>query len=878
MRLAAACAAVLLLVPGCGGCGQRKAPVPSPGVPAIVQDFEGRPSINKWPRDAPGAAEVGTEWHADGQRSLKIDPDVMALLSDLKVRDFSGYTTLVFEVHNPAAETARLELEIQDQHADLYDRHQHTFGVAPGDHRIELDFSGGLWRGEENRPYRGSVKTPIDVSRITRLSFTNRGHAALYVDRIALEVAPKIEAKGAFAFDFGPTGSQVMGQSIGVFETTRYTPERGHGFLGDNIDRIEQSMSYPTPLLGDGLGLSEGGFRVDLDGGDYLGWIAFERGGFWEDESSGYRRAALAVNGAVVCSHDFTASGPHFFFEDTELTDPTQIEAQIIRPAAAIQRFSWKAQRGGNTFTLSVLDPRGKALRVAGLFLAPDTAAGRAFLEAHDALQSKAIRAAFPPADRGRRSAPRAAPEQALLAEPLTPGAQVYPRDFPLHPRGAPLSEILAVAGQPVTVQLAVYATTEQKVHAEASLSSAPPAPLLAPRISVGRYLPMLSAAPGPVWIEVNHYRPEPDFTVGPELTRSLLIEIPMPEHGSGVFTGAITLTGAATKLSIPLRIRLLDRLLPEIPIPVGLFMNALPFDSSAVGEATWWRYQADLLREQARAGLNCLTGGPGLLHPLRAAAGAPDPAAEYLSIARRLGPVRAVVPYGGFLPPLRGQPLAPRDLADALSAFGAPHYAYAYDEPGTEAEIKEAIELVSPFTAAGVKTMGFTSAQSDAPGQGELLRNTYAPALSIHDAGDLARLKAQGRHVWVYNNGLHRYGMGLHLWRSLKLGAEGRLEWIGMITQGFAFNNLDGREPSPSAWVVHEALGPLPTPRWLAAREGLLDLRIRLALEAAVPADDPALRSFPLSGYRADQDRFSDEILAAARAAMLERLGRAPP
>jgi hypothetical protein len=877
MRPAAACAAALFFVTGCRGCGERAAPIPAPGVSAIVQDFEGGPAIKKWPRDAPGAAEVGTEWHADGQRSLKIDSEVMASLSDLQVRDFSGFTTLVFQVHNPTAETARIELEIQDDHTALYDRHQHSFGVAPGDQRIDLDFSGGLWRGEESRPYRGSVKTPIDVSRITRLAFTNRGHAAIYIDRIALEVAPKIEAKGACAFDFGPTGSQVMGQSIGVFETTRYTSERGHGFLEDTIARVQPSMSYPTPLLGDGLGWPDAGFRVDLDGGDYLGWIAFERGGFWEGESSGYRRAALAVNGAVVCSHDFTASGPHFFFEDTELTDPTQIEDRILRPAAAIQRFSWKAQRGGNTFTLTVLDSRGSPLRVAGLLLAPDTPSGRAFLEAHDALQSKAIRAAFPPADRGRRSAPRAAPQQDLVAEPLTPGAQVYPRDFPLHPRGAPLSEILAISGQPVTLHFAVYATREQKVHAEASLSGAPSAQRPAPRISVGRYLPMLSAAPGPVWIEVNHYRPAPDFTVGPELTRSLLIEFPMPDRGSGVFTGAITLSGEATKLSIPLRIRLIDRPLPEIPIPVGLFMNALPFGPSAVGEATWWRYQEDLLREQARAGLNCLTGGSDIEHPLGSPVGAPDPAAEYLALARRIGPVRAVVPYGGFLPPLKALPLAPRDLAEALSAFGAPHYAYAYDEPGTEVEIQQALELVSPFTAAGVKTMGFTSIQRDAPGLDALLRNTYAPALSIHDAGDLSRRKAQGRHVWVYNNGLHRYGMGLHLWRSLKLGAEGRLEWIGMITQGFAFNNLDGREPSPSAWVVHEALGPLPTPRWLAAREGLLDLRIRLALEAAVPADDPALQSFSLEGYRADQDRFPDEILAAIRAAMLERLGRAP-
>lgn len=875
MRLAAVCAALALftLFPlGCRGCREQAAP--PPGGPAIVQDFEDRPSIKKWPRDAPGAAELSADWHADGQRSLKIDPDVMAALPELSIRDFSGYTTLVFQVHNPAAETTALELEIQDEHTEHWDRHQRSFGVPPGDQRIELEISGGLWRGEEGRPYRGAVKTPIDVARITRLAFTNRGHAAIYIDRIELVSRPKIASQGAFAFDFGPTGSQVMGQAIGVFETTQYTPERGYGLLGSKPARIERSMSYPTPLLGDGLGFDDGGFRVDLDGGDYLGWIAFERGGFWQNESPGYRRAALAVNGAVACEHEFTESGPHFFFEDTELTDASQIEEQIIRPAAAIRRFSFKAAPRGNTFTLRVEGATGSPLRVAGLFLAPDTPAGRAFLDAEEALQSRAIRAAFPPEDRGRRRAPRAAPEEELLVEPLPPGAPVYPRDLPVHPRGAPLEEILAITGQPVTVHLAVYARRARKVHVGAEM----PGLKAAPRISVGRYLPMRSAAPGPAWIEVNHYRPEPDFTVGPELTRSLVIEIPMPDRGSGAFLGAITLDSEDTKLSIPVKVRLIERPLPAIPIPVGLFMNALPFGPSAIDEATWWRFQEDLLREQARAGLNCLTGGAGLQHPLPSAAGARDRAEEYLAKARGLGPVLAVVPYGGFLPPLEERPLAPRDLAEALSDFATPHYAYAYDEPGTEAEIKEALELTAPFTAAGVKTMGFTSIDSGTPGLDALLRSTYAPALATHEARDLARLAQQGRHVWVYNNGLSRYGMGLHLWRGIALGAEGRLEWIGLISQGFAFNNLDGREPSPSAWVVHHALGPLPTPSWLAAREGLLDARIRRALEAAVPAGDPALGAWSIEGYRADAARWPDEALARARATMLERLGRSPP
>ena len=118
-----------------------------------------------------------------------------------------------------------------------------------------------------------------------------------------------------------------------------------------------------------------------------------------------------------------------------------------------------------------------------------------------------------------------------------------------------------------------------------------------------------------------------------------------------------------------------------------------------------------------------------------------------------------------------------------------------------------------------------------------------------------------------------HSRARHLQLWRDLRAGAEGRLEWIGLITQGFAFDDLDGREPSAVAWMIHDRLGLMPTPRWLAAREGLLDARLRFALEAAVPAGDPMLAIWPVDGHGSDREHWSDAALTASRRAMLERL-----
>jgi hypothetical protein len=256
-------ALIVLALPGC----RKKRPDPAHLPPvAVVQDFERDPSIKRWPKTGPGQAAVSAEWSADGKRSLRLDAGMMGSFKDLAVTDWTGYGALRFTVHNPGPGTAGLGVEIQDGHEGFDDRHQHSFGAPPGDHVVELDFSGGLWRGEENRPYRGEVKGPLDVTRVTRLAFANRGERPIYVDRIELVKVPPLATPGGFAFDFGRTGKQVMGQTTGVFETTGYAPERGFGFLGP-VGSLPRAMSYPTPLLGDGLALPPPGSISAIDTG-----------------------------------------------------------------------------------------------------------------------------------------------------------------------------------------------------------------------------------------------------------------------------------------------------------------------------------------------------------------------------------------------------------------------------------------------------------------------------------------------------------------------------------------------------------------------------------------------------------------------------------
>jgi hypothetical protein len=64
-----------------------------------------------------------------------------------------------------------------------------------------------------------------------------------------------------------------------------------------------------------------------------------------------------------------------------------------------------------------------------------------------------------------------------------------------------------------------------------------------------------------------------------------------------------------------------------------------------------------------------------------------------------------------------------------------------------------------------------------------------------------------------------------------------------------------------------------MKTPMWLAAREGLLDCRLRLALENCAPKDDPALKLWDVAEYRSDIAKWTDAELQRVRIAMVTRM-----
>ncbi|MBA2481515.1 MAG: hypothetical protein H0V44_12695 [Planctomycetes bacterium] len=849
----------------------------SDGASSLV-DFEPPFQPNKYPEDAPGQVALSKEWKTDGQHSLKIDPELMTTVETMTLKDWTGYNVLRVHFKNPTDQTAAVGFELADTIGKGYlDRHQNSFGVPPGEKIIEVDFTGGLWRGEDNKPYRGETKTPIDIARIARFAFYNHGKGPVYVDQVELVKVKKLETPGGYAFDFAKSTAQIMAQFTAVTEKTTYDPSTGFGLI-DGAEAGSTPMAHPTPMLGSGLHLTNG-FRVDLpEGGTYLGLVAFERGGFWEGEGSGYSHAELKNNGTTVHQHDFTPGGLFFLFQDTEVTDLSQVADRIIWPAHVVSSFTFTASKGANVFTTETKDLLGSKLRVAGLLLAPDTAAGKAFMDAHVKRQHDTIATSFTPQDRGRRTDGRVQPAKDLVCESLAPGDDVFPRDWP-HAAPKVGSDITAVNGQTVAVQLGVYAKKDFKLTASAKELTGPAKLPNPPVISHGRYMPQRPYGVGAIWLEIAHYRPEAAFTVGPDLARSVVVEYEIPADAKpGDYTGIITIAGGGAPIEVPVKIRVLAAKLADIPIPLSLFFNALPFEPRYVGDATWWKLQESLLKEQGTSGLTAVTGGPGLGMSFNADGSAisGDDALKYIAIAKKYGMGQAVIPYGGFLghPPAGTEAKAAATLKAYEAANGLPPlYLNCYDEPGTAQELTGVIARITPLTAAGFRTVGWTSAHWGENLWEQLLANSYAPAFNLHDPAMFAKVKGMGKHPWIYNNLRGRYGYSIDLWRQIKLGCEGRVDWIGNYVQGFAFSNLDGREPSSAFFAVHKDFGVLKTPGWLELKDGMLDLRLRFALEKLAPAGDPSLDLWKAEGYRTDQAKWTGAEMDRVRSAMLKRL-----
>lgn len=831
----------------------------------VIQDFERDLDISPWPEGA--KFEYSTKWSADGKRSLFLTRGTMVAISQMATNDWSGYQVWRFHVNVPGDEGVMIGLELADDGPGHLNRHQNSTSAPPGESVVEVDISGDLWRGEVNRAYR-LLKTPIDKKNIRRLAFTAQG-GDIYIDKVELVKIVPITTPGGFAFDFGRTGGLVQGQWTGVTPSTTWDPQRGYGIEGEAA-AFDRDTPYPTPVMGDGLNMTDARFHVQLDGGRYIGWVIFERSGFWEHQQAEYTSATLRVNGQDVHTHESTPSTPYFLFQDLEVLTQEDIVEKMVLPRQLTADIAFEAVKGRNTIELLADGVRVHPPRLAGLVLAPDTPEGRAFIEAHKQLQRDTIAKVHRLLNRQNREGDPASAKTPLVIVPLQSNTAMRPGDWPNLTESQPIPPIQAMAGMAAPRLLGIYAKGDYRVQVKMGTlqGEGGALPDSAVRVLGNRYLPTHGYDQTACWIETHHYRPAEALDVSPTLARAVLILIEAPDDAkAGTYSGNLTLTAldagtgnSVYSVDVPISVQVHTVKLPPLDFPSALFYSGVQMAKESLGEDLYWKLSEDMLRQMQRASFTFVTGGPSF--ELTWNGNTPqysgEDALKWMEMARKYGLDRKIVNYGGLHIGIgRGSfeahgNMSPEQTAKAIfeawDRFRKEHnlpeyYINSYDEPGTPAEFGNVEAFLKLMRQAGFKTIGWTSMRDpDSADENHkmLARETIAPAFNIHTPRTLQYVKELGNEPWIYNQGLDRSSSGVSLFQSYRAGAMGRVQWIAAIIQGFQYDALDSREPDLSCFYFHSELGVLLAPRFLGTIEGGIDARLLFELERRVKAGSP--------------------------------------
>ncbi|MBN1809332.1 MAG: hypothetical protein JW909_09720 [Planctomycetes bacterium] len=832
----------------------------------VIQDFEKDIPLNPWPDT--GRLEFSSDWKKDGARSLRIYGGTMFAFHEMTSTDWSSYQVLRFHTYVPGTSGVVMGVEITDNHTSYHNRHQNNASAPAGEGVVDIDIGGKLWRGEINRPYR-DVKTPIDTSSITRLALSAAG-GDVFVDRVELVMVRQIKTDGGFAFDFGRKGQMGQSQYIEVNEDTVYDDDKGFGFDRAGAWGLGKVTPYPSPMMGNGLDFRGRRFRVRLPGGPYTGWIVFERSGFWGGEQAVYEKARLAVNGATVHQHEQSADTPYFAFQDLEILTQEQV-VDMVMARQKTADFSFRALAGVNEFEISTEGVKGLNLRVAGIVMAPDTAAGRDFVKAHKHLQRAAILQAHRVIDKSDRRSDPAGAATPLLVLPLSSDYTMRPGDRPAETVSKPVPALHSYAGLNAVRLIGLYASGEMELDAATSPLKGPAGeiPAAAVRLLVNNYMPMRDYETTAPAIETLYYRPmDGSLWLSDKVARTMLISIDVPDDAApGRYRGVLELTGFQKGILAeepPLRARVLVELvvhkgrLPQVDFPNSLFMSGVAVPQNLISDDDFWRLSEDVIRMLSRAGKTFLTKGPNFQVDWQQdkAVVSGDDVVRMIRIAERYGMAQAISNYGGFDMPLRRLPerpgMSPQQVADAMfAAFEKfrrdnnlpQYYYYSYDEPGTPEDFAPVKALLPVLRSAGFKTIGYTS-MNDPDSADEnhrfLAEQTTNPSFNLHSPKTLEYVRGLGNEPWVYNNGLGRYHQGVHLWRNHRCGAGGRCDWITAIIQGFQFDTLDSREPDKSCMYFHRKTGVLVSPRFMGVIEGGLDARLLFQLGKKAASTSP--------------------------------------
>ncbi|MGL4544706.1 MAG: hypothetical protein ACRCUU_03980 [Plesiomonas sp.] len=276
---------------------------------------------------------------------------------------------------------------------------------------------------------------------------------------------------------------------------------------------------------------------------------------------------------------------------------------------------------------------------------------------------------------------------------------------------------------------------------------------------------------------------------LSPQQPRLLNIALSIPAGTpAGVYTGNIQIKTAQQLINTPFNIKVLDIALPDILLPIGVYLDKAPhlswFDANKANAAV----QCDMLW-LSNSGLT--TYAP----PLSTPTNDNMPAFQQdFDTAIKLTPSAPLLAYT----PLKRAREAMGDT-DTIARIteidqrAAKPIAWSLaDEPNTS-DIPLLIQFADNLHQKSPKTK--LAAHFNHPMQNALLQHIDLALINAGfgaDSMQISALKKQNIQVWLYNLGAKRVASGFYLWRT---GADGYIQWHARMPTADPFDPTDGRE-----------------------------------------------------------------------------------
>ncbi|MGL5006714.1 MAG: hypothetical protein ACRC53_04875 [Plesiomonas sp.] len=276
---------------------------------------------------------------------------------------------------------------------------------------------------------------------------------------------------------------------------------------------------------------------------------------------------------------------------------------------------------------------------------------------------------------------------------------------------------------------------------------------------------------------------------LSPNQPRLLNVALSIPSNTpAGIYKGNIQIKTAHQLINTPFSIKVLDIILPDIPLPIGVYLDKAPhlswFDANKTNAAA----QCDMLW-LSNSGLT--TYAPPLSTPTN------DNIQTFqqdLDVAIKLTPSTTLLAYTPLkrAREIMGDNATIARITEIDQQTTKPIAWSLADEPNIN-DIPQLIQFADNLRQKSPKTK--LAAHFNHPMQNALLQHINLALINAGfgvDSMQISILKKQDIQVWLYNLGAKRVASGFYLWRS---GADGYMQWHARMPTADPFDPTDGRE-----------------------------------------------------------------------------------